>query len=386
MMRFWLLGALFVVTGCENGDADDAAATGPDGGAGTPDASPADPDDPPRIRQVHASLEGEFVVEFDLTAEDASYVLPVSERATFAVVAMDDLTPTERLKVAVVNARSGDPAEGQEASLRNGLWRVSLQVEAGQFLGVEVSDESGNAARSPHQLVLTPLIEAIAAEWETPFYDAETREVTHLWNARFDGDGTWYEEHSTTGERLSGTYESEADQLRLLATESSGGDAPDGDPETVEWARLGDFYVDEIYFSTEAWKPVGDTDALVGTWERSHRLYEGANDGLLLAVEVNERLVFDGAGAFALEQTEIDHRSGAVIEQRRAEEGLYEVQRNPGYMGNYGDFLLRTTITVDDLDLQSPQTSVELHTFRAGQLLISPRIRIALNDGDGDNP
>jgi hypothetical protein len=109
---------------------------------------------------------------------------------------------------------------------------------------------------------------------------------------------------------------------------------------------------------------------------------------------VSEQLAFDGEGAFTLERNEVDHRSGTAAEQQEVEKGVYQVQRNEGYMGNYGDFLIRTTTTttttnttttVDDLELEPPQTSAELFTFRAGRLLISPRIRLAVIDRDRDS-
>jgi hypothetical protein len=375
MTRVLLLSALFIISGCKDEGSDTQTAKGRDAG----DEGRTDGDDLPRIRTVHVSLEGDFVVEFDISSGDESYVLPVSERATFAVVTTDDSTPTEQLNVAVVNAETGEPVDGQETIFRNGLWRVSLEVEDGLVLGVAVSDASGNTTRSKNKLVLTPLIEAVVGDWEIPFYD-ETHEVTHFWTARFNDDGTWSETHSDSGVRMSGRYESDKGQLRLLVTESSDSENPDDDPETTERARVGDYYVDEIYFTEQPWLSKGETSGLSGTWERSHRLYEESNDELLLAAEVNEQLVFDGDGAFTLTKTEIDHRSATITEHQKVSQGIYEVQRNEGYMGNYGDFLIRTTTTVDDLEQASPLTTTELHTFRARRLLISPRIRVALED------
>jgi len=370
------LAAFLFITGCEDEGSDTSTANGPDAS----DDGQVEGDDPPRIRTVHASLEGEFVVEFDISAGDESYVLPVSERATFAVVTTDDDTPTDQLNVAVVNAQTGERLDDQETNFRNGLWRVSLEVEAGLVLGVEVSDATGNTTRSEYELELTPLIDAVVGEWEVPFYDDQTHEVSHFWNVQFNQDGTWSETRSDSGTRISGQYQSDQGQLRVLVTESSDGDNPDDNPETIKEARVGDYYVDEIYFSEQPWVPESDTSGISGTWERSHRLYEESNGELLLAVELNERLIFDDAGAFTLRQTEIDHRSATISEREEVSQGVYEVQRNDGYMGNYGDFLIRTVTTVDDLALQSPQTTTELHTVRAGRLLISPRIRMALEE------
>lgn len=396
-------GDAIVTDGDNNSDGDvivDGDSDGDDDGNDTPTETVI-----PEFRSVRVSISGEFSVEVDLGVGDGWHVLPVPAEAVFAIFTTDNATLAEALKVDVIHNDSGEILEGQSKEFRNGLWRSTVTIEAGQHLTVRTEDEAGNVAVLAHVLVLPTQFEAIPKAWQKRFFEydsgSDLQVYTDSWDAGWSDDGTWTESQEDTGMTHAGTYESVEGKLKVSETTRSyeSRDDSDSDPDTIESELIGDYYVDNTYFSRAPYAPVSDDgrgtddrsdgdidgdmdgsgdDILTGTWSRSWDRNQPGLDGVpVLAETVTETLVF-AAGRYTL--TVLKDRAGVRIEDTTdVYEGDYEIYLNPSYIENYGNFLMRTIDTVNDVPVAGEvEHTSELHVLKAGYLLISPYIYTGL--------
>lgn len=359
--------AVAVILTAAAGCGDDG---GDDGTADTVDAAPSDTE-APELRDLRVTIEGDLGVTLELNTRDAQHIIPAPGTAEFVVLARDDSSPAEALSVEVIDATEAARAP-LESELRNGLWRVRIDVAPGDQLRVRVADQAGNTVESQHVLQVPALEQALAGAWEAWFFD-DTQTVTHIWLADWSAGGTWTETREDSGYVSAGTWALDGLTLERAARTSTGPD-PDADDTTIEWRRDGDFYVDGTYFAPDPYVRTAGSSGVEGTWERSRERWEPDQGGLVLAEEVSETITFD-ISTWNETRTVIDHRGASPATTITTRAGDYRIELNDNYTEAIGNFLVRTVTELDGTTVAGEPETWELHVTRLGRLLVSPMLR-----------
>ena len=347
------------------------AACGGSAGSDSSDAGPSDPV-PPELRDIRVDIEGPLGLTAELNTGDVRHVLPGEGTAEVTAIARDDTTAVEDLTVEVVSD-SGDPLAALESEVRNGLWRIRVQVAPGDQLRVRVTDEAGNQATGAHALIVPALSEAVVGAWEMWFVD-DSMTVNHTYQIDWDA-GSWSEIRQDSGLVRAGDWVIAGDLAQVSETTRSA-DPPDADPATVESRRDARMHIDALYMSLDPFYRMDAGTGLSGIWQRTWAIHEaGAGGGVELAEEGEETLTLT-ATDWTETRTITDPRGGSPSVTTATRAGTYRVEINDNYSEDVGDFLVRTVTTVEGAPMTESDTS-ELYVTRLDALLLTPMLRMA---------
>jgi hypothetical protein len=279
--------------------------------------------------------------------------------ALFTVVARDDTIGAEGLTVEVIDAH-GDVLPDQTPELRNGLWRVRVDVRRGLDLRIRIKDAAGNAVESNGALRLLGAEVALAGQWESRFFqDVQTEK--YRWTSTWTED-SWSIVESDTGTSRSGTYSVEGEIMTQAGT---------GEDHEAESRRQSVFYLDGRFFSDAPFqRMVGEGDTVVGTWERRTELLDPSREEPVS--DIVETLVFGEDGTWSRRSAGKRLEEGVDVDVEETESGSYTVELSSTYTAGASFYLSRQVDERDGSTLAQTEERFEFFVSRLDWLLISP--------------
>jgi hypothetical protein len=379
--RRWILAGLLAIScGDDGGNTADDDSSGSSGGtsastsgttsastSGTTTATGTDAGDTeaPELVDVRVSINGGSLV--DLNGADVSRVFPEPASAEFTIRARDDVSEDENLIIEVFDAATGDPVTTDAAMFINGLWRVTVTVEADHTYKARATDEAANSTDSQFGLVAPSFAEAVVREWDAFYYDSES--VSERYNLTLVDDGTWTETALMGSRDRSGTWSVEGTQFTLVETTNTDGDT---NPDTEDIAYVGEFFVSDDYLDLRPYRGNDGQDSEVeGSWTRTWTEQEPGGGGLQDARTVEETLELNMNGDYSWTQTTTPTGGSAVV---TTESGTWRIELNGEYFANYGDFLVLTTDDIDGVPQDPAIETWALHRARGDRLLVTPYV------------
>ncbi len=320
------------------------------------DGGPVD-ETAPQIREVRAALASPSVT-FDLSAGSERRQIFTPPTVEIRVFASDDVTAPEDLAVTLVRPSTGARYADTESIFERGLWKLTHVAEPGLAFTIAVADEAGNETTLESTLTFPSLSEGVERTWTALEYDASRTLVGQV-EQRWAAGQLCHVEAGGRG----GTYRIEEDGTLIVEERHTAacGTDPGAEADTIERTVESHPFLDEIYLATSRFERDVDGTGVEGVWTRVATITEGDASTI-----VSETLTLSDAGTYQ-----------RVIEQggvTTTASGTYEVETNPDYTFDYGDFLILTTTVRDASDLPTPETAVTWIVIRDGYLLVEPLV------------
>lgn len=332
------------------------------------EVAPAD-ETPPEFRDVRVEILSSPPVTVDLNSMDVERVLPMPVPAAVTVLLKDDTAAADQLKVDLLLDDVVLDAADVVPSFSNGLWTLKVPtLGPGQRLQVQAGDAAGNSSIWSFSLQIPTLEEAMAHQWQTPFYTAQGQLLT-TWTATWNPDFTWEESRSDPDVTVSGWWQTDQGLLSVAETRSTPGDS-NGD--TIEFKRQGAFYVDETYFAHLPLQRIEPGSGMEGVWSTSWLTWEGTLAAEQPTQDVTWTIHLNADGSCLGKRTGLFPGDD---DQTTTLEGTWQEVPNENYIDNYGNYLVVTFVQQDGVALATPVTQVDLAVIRNGLLLLSPKIR-----------
>ena len=329
--------------------------------------------EPPTIRSLIITISGDFSSEADITDTDQEVIIPITQNAEFRAFLGDDRTDREALSVEVVDGEvSPMPLDGQTPRFENGLWKIEVDVSPGMYLRLRIQDGDGHTLLSPFALILLTRQEAVVDIWERRYFGlGQSRTAT--WDFEMTAERGWSEDHGDGAMERGGTFSFDPDHLELAERYRANADPIDSNLETIESITVGEYYVDNTYFSWDPLLRAEGSSGLVGTWTGNTQTFVlNDSDERILIRDQTTTLVLGDDGSWTETWSGVDSTGDGPEPIDRSWSGTWVFELSDNYVDSVGDFLVRTVVEQDGEILGTPEIWFELHAIRTNRLLINP--------------